>query len=462
MSNLIPALKKVRELSEVPEDQLAWIGEEGELLTFQNGDFLFKKDDPMNYLFIIFQGRFNIKVKQGSQFRNVGVFEPYSITGMLPYSRAVAARGYADSIGSSEVLRLHKDHFRFMINHFEALTTALVHSMSTRIRSFTKLEQQNDKMLALGKLSAGLAHELNNPSAAVVRSARSLKKHLSLLPQNFKNVIKIKMSDEQVDAVNNLLFSKIENGTISLTLMEKTDLEDEIAAWLEQQGMQDGYEMAENFVDFGFNENDLRLIADQVPEADKLPVINWINQNLTTEKLVNEIEDASQRINDLVMSVKSYTHMDRAPEKQPTDIHEGINNTLTMLNHKIKKSQIEVEQNYQISGDVDIFISEMNQVWTNLIDNAIDAMETSPEKKLTINTWDDGAFVNIDIKDSGAGIPEEMIDNIFDPFFTTKAVGKGTGLGLDVARQIITQHNGRIKVKSTPGETIFNVCIPRN
>ena len=154
--------------------------------------------------------------------------------------------------------------------------------------------------------------------------------------------------------------------------------------------------------------------------------------------------------------------MDRAPEKQPADIHEGINNTLTMLNHKIKKSQIEVEQSYQISGNVDIFISEMNQVWTNLIDNAIDAMEASPEKKLTINTWDDGEFVNIDIKDSGAGIPEEMIENIFDPFFTTKAVGKGTGLGLDVARQIIIQHNGRIKVTSTPGETIFNVCIPRN
>ncbi|MCG8320842.1 MAG: hypothetical protein MI921_15170 [Cytophagales bacterium] len=287
----------------------------------------------MDYLFIIFQGKFSIKVEQGSQFRNVGGFEPYSITGMLPYSRAVAARGYADSIGDSEVLRLHKDHFRFMITHHEELTTALVHIMSTRIRSFTKLEQQNDKMMALGKLSAGLAHELNNPSAAVVRSARILKKHLSLLPRNFKNVIKIRMSDEQVDSVNNLLFTKIEEGVKSLTLMEKTELEDEIAEWLEQQGMEDGYEMAENFADFGFNGDDLQLISDQVPEVDMLPVINWINQNLTTEKLVNEIGEASQRINDLVRSVKSYTHMDRAPEKQPVDIHEGINNTLTMLNH---------------------------------------------------------------------------------------------------------------------------------
>ena len=462
MSNLISALKKVKELGQVPEEQLAWIEEQGELLTIKNGDFLFRKGDSMNYLFIIFQGRFSIKVEQRGQFRNVGSFESFSITGMLPYSRAVEARGFAEAIGDSEILRLHKDHFKFMINHHEELTTALVHLMSTRIRSFTKLEQQNDKMMALGKLSAGLTHELNNPSAAVVRSAQSLKKHLSLLPQNFKSVIKIRMSDEQVDSVNNLLFTKIEEGVKSLTLMEKTGLEDEIAEWLEQQGVEDGYEMAENFVDFGFNSDDLQLISDQVPEVDMLPVINWINQNLTTEKLVNEIEDASQRINDLVRSVKSYTHMDRAPEKQPANIHEGINNTLTMLNHKIKKSQIEVEQNYGVDRDVNIFVSEMNQVWTNLIDNAIDAMEKAEAKKLTISTWDDGEFVNVDVKDSGTGIPEEVIDNVFDPFFTTKAVGKGTGLGLDVAQQIINQHNGQIKVNSKPGETIFNVCIPRN
>ncbi|MDN5211048.1 ATP-binding protein [Fulvivirgaceae bacterium BMA12] len=461
-SNLVTALQNVKELAQIPEEELAWIVQKGELLTIKSGDFLFKKGDPMVYLFIILQGEFCIKMEQGNQFRNVGSFLSFTITGLLPYSRAVEARGYAEAVEDSKIIRLHKDNFKFMITHHEELTTALVHVMSSRIRTFTKLEQQNDKMMALGKLSAGLAHELNNPSAAVVRSAQSLKKHLSLIPQSFKSVIKIRMKDEQVDAINNLLFSKIEKGVVSLTLIEKTSLEDKIAEWLEEQGVDDGYEMAENFVDFGFNNNDLQMISDQVPEVDMLPVINWINQNLTTEKLVNEIEDASQRINDLVRSVKSYTHMDQAPEKQPVDIHEGINNTLTMLNHKIKNSQIEVEQNYGVIEPVNIFVSEMNQVWTNLIDNAIDAMAEGEKKKLTITTRIEGKFVNVDIKDSGTGIPEEVIDNIFDPFFTTKAVGKGTGLGLDVVRQIINQHNGRIKVKSKPGETIFNVCIPRN
>ena len=462
MSNLISALKKVKELEQVPDGQLEWIAGQGELLNIEAGGFLFKRGDPMVNLFIILEGKFNIKVEQGGQFRNVGSFAPLSITGTLPYSRAVEARGFAEAIEDSKILKLHKDHFRFMITHHEELTTALVHIMSTRIKSFTKLEQQNDKMMALGKLSAGLAHELNNPSAAVVRSAQSLKKHLSLLPQNFKSVIKIRMDDEQVDKVNDLMFTKIAEGVKPITLMEKTDLEDEIADWLENQGVEDGYEMAENFVDFGFGSEDLQLISDQVPEVDMIPVINWINQNLTTEKLVNEIEDASQRINDLVMSVKSYTHMDRAPEKQPANIHEGINNTLTMLNHKLKKSQIEVEQDYKVNGQVNIFVSEMNQVWTNLIDNAIDAMEKTEAKKLTISTWENRGFVNIDVKDSGIGIPAGEVDNVFDPFFTTKAVGKGTGLGLDVAKQIIGQHNGRITVNSKPGETIFNVCIPRN
>ncbi|MEM9390845.1 MAG: HAMP domain-containing sensor histidine kinase, partial [Bacteroidota bacterium] len=191
-----------------------------------------------------------------------------------------------------------------------------------------------------------------------------------------------------------------------------------------------------------------------------LPVINWLNQVLTTEKLVNEIEDASQRINDLVLSVKSYTHMDQAPEKHPVDIHKGIHNTLTMLKHKIGKGGIEVETILSELPAVPLFVSEMNQVWTNLIDNAIDAMEDSNTKKLNIETLRDGDFVNINITDSGKGIPEDILDKIFDPFFTTKPVGKGTGLGLDVVQQIISQHNGAIKVNSKPGKTTFNICLP--
>ncbi len=453
-------LKSVNELESVPDNQLEWLIENSELRSFEEGDYLFRKGDPIDRLNIILEGRFAIKVEQNGQFRLVSNLESNSITGYLPYSRAIAASGYAEALAPAKVLSLHKDHFRHMIHEFEELTTVLVHEMSTRIRHFTKLQQQNDKMMALGKLSAGLAHELNNPSAAVVRSARSLKKHLSFLPDHFKSVIKIRIEDHLVDAINKIVFDKAGAGVVHLPLMERSEKEDEIAEWLEDNGFQDGYELAENFVDFNFSLSDFEQVKSSVRAQDLVPIVNWLSQVLITEKLVNEIEEASQRINDLVLSVKSYTHMDQAPERKHTDIHIGINSTLTMLQHKLKKGNIEVIRNFAELPEVPIFVSEMNQVWTNLIDNAIDGMDAAGDKKLEIQSTKDGRFVKTQIIDSGKGIPEDIIDKIFDPFFTTKPVGKGTGLGLDVVRQIVNQHNGSINVNSKPGRTEFVVCLP--
>jgi signal transduction histidine kinase len=317
-------------------------------------------------------------------------------------------------------------------------------------------------MMALGKLSAGLAHELNNPSAAVVRSAQELKKHLSNIPDNFKRVIKIRASDDAIDKINDLVFAKIASyGKMPLSLMQKTALEDELTEWLDENEIDNGYEMAEIFAEFGIKTDDLEGAKSLLRPEDKLPVIGWLSQVLTTEKLVGEIEEASKRINSLVISVKGYTHMDQAPEKHPTDIHIGIRNTLTMLNHKLKKNSIKLIENFQPDLPLaNIFVSEMNQVWTNVIDNAIDAMEGRTNNTLEIKTEKNGQFVNVSIIDNGPGIPKEIQDKIFDPFFTTKSIGKGTGLGLEVVRQIINQHNGKVYVNSEPGRAEFVVCFP--
>lgn len=460
-TNLIKQLQQIDALKNVPVNQLQWLLSKAECRTFKKGDYAFKKGDPIDKMHIILKGRFILKIEQNGQYRIIGSLDEQTISGTLPYSRASTATGTAEATSDASVVALDKSYFQEMIHDHHELTTALVHVMSTRIRQFTKMQQQNDKMMALGKLSAGLAHELNNPSAAVVRSAQTLRKHLSLLPENFKSVIAIKMTAEQVDVVNNILFEKIGDGIKEYGLMDKTEREDEIAEWLETVGFEDGYELADNFVDFGFESSDFDSIARHVPSNDLKAVLGWLNQVMTTEKLVMEIEDASQRINDLVCSVKSYTHMDQAVERQEEDIHKGINNTLVMLNHKLKKTNVEVVKKYEPNlVKPHIYVSEINQVWTNLIDNAIDALENADERKLEIETKQDGEFVKITVADSGPGIPENVIDNIFDPFYTTKAVGKGTGLGLDVVQQIINQHNGTIKVESKPGRTIFKVCIP--
>ena len=244
--------------------------------------------------------------------------------------------------------------------------------------------------------------------------------------------------------------------------MENGVLEVEILDWLDERGVEDSDELAENFVDFGIGVEQLDAIAEDTDEEDQQAVFGWINQVLTTERLVNEIEDASQRISDLVLSIKSYTHMDQAPEKVATDIHDGINNTITMLNHKLKGSNVQIVKNYDENiSQPEILPSSVNQVWTNLLDNAIDAMDGENEKKLTITTSQDGDFIKVIINDTGAGIPEEVMDKIFDPFFTTKPIGKGTGLGLENVQQIIrVNHNGTVDVASEPGNTTFKVCIP--
>lgn len=460
--NILEKLKSIPAFTGVPDKELIWLATEGTLIHFKVNDYLFQPGNPIDQLLIILEGHVVLKFQQGNNYRVIGSFEKNDISGYLPYSRASIARGYAEVVEPTTVLKLHKDRFRDMILHQEDLTTALVHVMSSRIRQFTKVEQQNDKMMALGKLSAGLAHELNNPSAAIIRSVQSLSGHLRLIPENFKSVIKIKMTDDQVDQVNELLMQKVDVDPPKLSMMDRSSREDELLDWLDEKGVVNGEEISETLVSMGFELNDLEQISEITTSTDLPKVLRWINQVLNTEKLVREIEEASKRINVLVSSVKSYTHMDQAPEKSAVDLHLGIDNTLTMLNHKIRKNNIEVIRDFKPDlVKPTILVSEMNQVWTNLIDNAIDAMETSQERKLTIRTTEDGSFVNVFIADTGVGIPEAIQESIFDPFFTTKAVGKGTGLGMEVVYQIVVkQHHGSVSFESRPGHTEFKVCFP--
>ncbi len=462
MEDLLQQLQRVPELRGVPLPQLQWMAEKGRIDSFADGQKVFVKGDPIHELRIILKGEVNLYMEQAGNLRNMGTIEAGEITGKLPFSRMKGATGTGIVTGETIVFSLHQDFFPEMIRNHHELVEALVHVMTDRVRDNTRMQQQNDKVMALGKLSAGLAHELNNPSAAVVRSAHELKKHLSNIPDNFKRVIQIRTTEQVVDQVNQLVFSKIANtGKTALSMLAKTELEDELTEWLESNDITNAYEMTEVMAEFDIHAEDLEDVKSWLRPEDKQPVIGWIYQVLTTEKLVTEIEEAAKRINTLVSSVKGYTHMDQAPEKQLTDIHVGIRNTLTMLNHKLKKNGIKLIESFDSQlPQASIFISEMNQVWTNVIDNAIDAMEGRTNNTLEIKTEKKGSFINVSIIDNGPGIPKEIQDKIFDPFFTTKSIGKGTGLGLEVVRQIINQHNGKVYVDSNPGRTEFIICFP--
>ena len=457
-------LQGIDALKDVPSEQLQWFLDHSTQITLQVGEQVFVPNAPTKGTYIIIEGGLRLCMPQGKEMREVAVFESKDITGHLPFSRAKTTFGNAEVVSELTVLFFPIEHEEAMIRSQFELTQALVHVMANRIRDFTAMQQQNEKMMALGKLSAGLAHELNNPASAVVRGSASLLNHLKLVPDAFKRIMSLKLSEEDVTYVSDKLFAVVcKNEKPTLSMMERSEQEDDVLDWLDDNKVENSQEIAENLVDFGFSVADLDDFKKHIADEALSPVFGWINNNLVTEKMVIDIEDASRRIATLVGAVKNFTHMDQGHGKQYADIHNGIRNTLTMLQHKIKHSNVKVEELFDTTlPSVNAMIGELNQVWTNLIDNALDAMEPNGNGTLQIKTTRANNCVQVSIIDNGPGIPDDIQSSIFDPFFTTKEAGKGTGLGLDVLTRIVKQHNGIIKLESKPGRTAFIVEFPFN
>ncbi|MCZ4408918.1 ATP-binding protein [Cryomorphaceae bacterium 1068] len=457
--NLIQEFRKNESLQDIADKHLQFMVDHGEVRSYKKGDFIFKAGDSADELLYILSGRFRLILTQNGEQREVAMMTQYDISGVLPYSRMTHAQGAAECREDAEIFAMDRKHFREMIVNHEPLAEALVHHMASRIRSFTKLRMQDEKLISLGKLSAGLAHELNNPASAMVRSSEELSKHLKLLPDGFKQVMKSNLDPDKVDKVNDWLFSILDHERPSLTLMERNDREDEVSDLLEEYGIDDPFELSEECVDYGLSGDDIESLHELTGEGDFHTVIHWVVNNLSTERMVEEIHTSAERISTLIGSIKEYSHMDRSQDRQDVDINSGLKSTITMLRHKAKNAQIEIEEAYcdgipHLSG----MPGELNQVWTNIIDNALDAMEGGGTLRIQTDWVEPN--VCIKISDTGSGIPEEIQSQIFDPFFTTKSVGKGTGLGLDIVNKIVARHSGRIDLKSKPGHTEFTITLP--
>ncbi|QJW88379.1 cyclic nucleotide-binding domain-containing protein [Spirosoma taeanense] len=460
---LLENLRQFPAFENVPDEQLQWLIDRAEEQTYGQEEVIYAPDIPVDHLMLLLDGRIRIDGPNGVS-DEIASYEPHSVLGVLPFSRIKTIPNRLVAEKPARVLRLHRDHVRELAHTHYELTEALVHQMTTRVRDFTRQVQQNEKMASLGRLSAGLAHELNNPVAAVVRSADTLRQHLRATPEAFKTIMHLKLSDQQVDSVNEVIFRKIDQKPPILTLLQRSSLEDEVTDWLDDQGVDDSLDMAGPLVDFGFTVDDLEWMLERIGDENLAGVVAWLVNNLVTEKLVTDISEASKRISALVGSIKNYTHMDRGVGKERVQLADGIRNTLTLLDHKLKKKQIAVT--LHVPDDLPAVCGwpgELNQVWTNLIDNAIDALPEGGQ--LTIDCELDQraegmAFVLTKVIDNGAGIPEDIRDKIFEPFFTTKEIGAGTGLGLDIVQGVVKHHNGSIKVQSEPGRTEFSVCLP--
>jgi signal transduction histidine kinase len=459
----IEDLKQVIALSDLPDEHLQWIIDRSELQEYEDGNLLFKTGDVAEYMWIILEGKLDFYMDVNGTLVYYISFENDNvcggITGLIPHSRMKTSPGNSFSVGHLRVLGLHKKYFGELEQLNSDFIQRLIGYMTERAKTFATIQLQHEKVSALGKLAAGIAHELNNPASAINRIAAELKNRLAA---NYDLTSKLLSDDVDARHIENVRAVGIEKESITnkpLTAMQRMEKEDEISDWFTDNGFTQIRQSAETFSEFGFSTADLEKMLTEVKKESFADLLRWLENIMISDRLIKDLAEASTRISQLVTAIKSHVHMDRTNDIQRTNIHTDIENTLTLLGYKLRDKNITV--NNSLCADmpmVDAYIGELNQVWTNLIDNAIDAMDKNGE--LTVKTTSGKKDVTVRIIDNGSGIPKEIQSRIFDPFFTTKKVGQGTGIGLDIVKRIVDRHHGEIKVNSEPGKTEFVVCIP--
>jgi signal transduction histidine kinase len=449
-------LLRVPVFADLPDDQLDWFISQAEELHLNAGETYSRQGDPANAMYVILEGHLQ---GRGELNGDIIVFDlgPGDVTGVLPYSRmkqfTVSQRAETDSRG----LRFPASLFPDLIQKMPELTKRLVGLMSDRIREVTRLEQQRDRLASLGKLSAGLAHELNNPASAAKRAASQLGHMLKKIRDASVELGRRDLTPTQKAEIEKLEASFTQPDIVPPDALTISDLEDQIDSLLRSHGQNDLWMLAAGLARRNIKPEMVEsLFANLDAETARAALVR-IAASVEIASLLHEIESSTSRISDLVGAIKEYTHMDQAPVLN-VDVVKSLETTLTILNHKLKQGVV-VQRDYQpVPLLVNSFGSELNQVWTNIIDNAIDAMHGKGE--LRVRTHSDNGCAVVEIIDNGPGIPEEVEPHIFEPFFTTKGVGEGTGLGLDTVQRIVKKHRGNIQVNSKPGETRFQVWLP--
>ena len=464
-SATIQDLQQIIALRDMPPEHLQWMLDHAEYHEYEDGSVIMKTGQLAEYMMLIIEGVLSFYMNKNGTLVHYYDFANDEVTGgatgLLPYSRMKTTPGTSLAVGTLRCFRLHKDHFTELEHRNPELVQRLIGYMTERAKAFATTQLQYEKVNALGKLAAGIAHELNNPASAITRISAELTRRLKENYLLTEKLVHYNIGDENLQSIRTMVEAKEEEYAAKkkLSLMQRMKKEDEINEWLEQNGLQDQNLPGETFAEAGFTGDDLQGMQKGVGKEAFAQVLHWVENLLSSQKLIKDLEDASTRISTLVGAIKSHVHMDQTNDLQPTDLHNDIENTLTLLGYKLREKNITVKKIFcENLPEIPAYIGELNQVWTNLIDNAIFALQKDGE--LVIETLCNDQYVNVKIIDNGAGIPPEIVSRIFDPFFTTKKVGEGTGIGLDLAKRIIGHHKGEIKVNSKPGRTEFVACIP--
>lgn len=452
---LLADLRKVPVFANLEKADLQWFISQSEFREFASGEIVIREGSNADTMLVLLEGELRGRREADGPDSPVISVQAPTVTGLLPFSRLKVVPLTTRALGRLRTLALPASKFPEMLQRMPELAQGLVALMTDRVRNYTVVGQQRDKLAALGKLSAGLAHELNNPSAAARRSAAALRDCLARLREAGRSssigpddcALLAKREDEIRAALKPVEYKDE---------FKRVEREEALQAWLESRSVKDAWKLAPLLTDA--NLTDAQLDSFAAASGSSLgPELTRFATLLEMDRIAEELEHSTSRISDLIKAIKEYSYMDQALV-QEVDVIKGLENTLTIMNHKLKRGIAVVREYAPDVPKVMVNGSELNQVWTNLIDNAADAMGNSGT--LRVRVARENEFVLVEIADTGPGIPPELKSRIFDPFFTTKPVGQGTGLGLDFVYRIVTGMHGNVSLNSVPGNTRFEVRIP--
>jgi signal transduction histidine kinase len=453
--------------SDLGEEALTWLAEHVTEQCLEPGDAAVVEGSPADRMTMLVEGELQVRREKGPSDGWINTVLAGEVSGMLPFSRMTTFAVTARAVKRTRILWLPAALFPEMLRRIPALEPRLVALLTDRVREWTRLDQQREKLAALGKLSAGLAHELNNPAAAVQRSSSELRERIVALRGLAARLVECGLTPQSMNAALGLYRQAIERSRAlpagsELDPVAMSDREEALGAWLEAHHVERAAVLAGTLAQFGVGPAELDGLAAVAP-GEFLPcLVGWMEGGLAAEGLLSEIASAAHRISELVAAIKAYSHMDSGQGRAEVDLRRELESTLTILAHKLREKAVQVTRDFQRDlPSIEAFPGELNQVWTNLLDNAIDAV--APGGRVEVRAAREGEQLRVDIRDDGPGIPDEIRSRIWEPFFTTKAVGEGTGLGLEVVKRIVVRrHGGTISVASVPGDTCFTVRLPLN
>jgi signal transduction histidine kinase len=448
------------------EDQLGWLSENGYVEEKPAGQLAYSEGDDATCFFVLLSGTVSMSRRvedtevETSRTNQRGVYGGATVA----FLRSEETPKYSNSMQAVTDCRfwvIDAPIFGHMFRDWFPMAMHMLEGLALGMRTSQTLVGQRERLLSLGRLSAGLTHELNNPAAAAVRATASLRERVARMRNKLAHLATADIDAEALVALTDLQEAAVERMAKAekLSPMEVGDREDELSDWLDDHEVANGWDIAPTLVAAGVDAGWLDEVAETMPADLLSDGVHWVSYALETELLMGEIEDSTMRISTLVGAAKQYSQLDRAAH-QDIDVRDGIISTMVMLGHKIKEAGIVVVKDFDATlPTIPAHPAELNQVWTNLLDNAIQAMPDGGT--LTVRTARENEQVLVEIGDTGAGVPKELKEKIFEPFFTTKPVGQGTGLGLDISYRVITQrHHGDLKVVSAPGDTRFQVRLP--